>query len=876
MVDEGGTGGNSGLLVDNLRVNGQSLSMFADGTPTYGVAFNAAVTDDDGSESITEIRFDGDTLPPGAGFSIAAGPVTFATGTALGPGTIDAIATFEGNDLVLTFAEALRLQDITIDPSELGIVLPQHLHDTVSIAWTVTTTETDPNATADVVSATAVQSGSFDLTVEAVADKPVFTDAVNVGELGAGTPVPIDVVVSTPDQDGSEGLTSLTVSGLPMNSLVTFDFDGMPFAFLDGLPPDPADGSITVDLADLVASGDLNDTVPGTTFVDGKLVAIDLGPTGFDVKVTVPAGNPGGFTATVTATSTEMDAPIAVASQTDSVDITFAGFGSVTAVDDMLMTDENAILGTPLTGNLLTNDSDSDMDPLTVEPITPGDVTFVVPALNMVSSTTENALGAGEVLNLDVTVAQDISIPPFFTAFEDIGTFNVTVLDDGTATVMVTDGDPFAALTDGDEFDIQVPYTAADGTGDFADATAVLKIKGVNEAPVALDVNLIGYENEFNFGLPAQSTSLPATDEETILESLTFALNGQGTLPPEAGITIELGFFPPALLNFNPLGIDDATTLTGTSTYTVTDASGSTDTASITVTLRGNGVMGDLTGSDDPTVVDIIVDNTDFLTTRDSTLRGRAGDDRLFGQDGNDSLFGGDGSDFADGGLGDDEVNGGGGDDFISGGSNDDMVFGGDNDDFASGDLGDDFVNGDAGDDSVFGGDGNDTVIGGADNDFVDGGDGQDTVIGGSGDDTLSGGDRFDFSTMLSFDTADWLIGGTGNDNIAVMSFGAVPGAVDTVLWEVGDADGSIDRVSGFDNDGTDQDVLDIGAILTGFGGAGGGLSDFVSVSNDGAQTTVEVDSNGTVGGAQVDLTIILTDVTDGTLANLTDNIVTA
>ena len=44
-----------------------------------------------------------------------------------------------------------------------------------------------------------------------------------------------------------------------------------------------------------------------------------------------------------------------------------------------------------------------------------------------------------------------------------------------------------------------------------------------------------------------------------------------------------------------------------------------------------------------------------------------------------------------------------------------------------------------------------------------------------------------------------------------------------------------------------------------------GGLSDFLTVTNSGFSTKIEVDSDG--------LTIVLTSLGDGTLANLTDNV---
>ena len=158
---------------DNAVLNA-TTNMYSDGLPRYGIPFAAAVTDTDSSESITEIRFDGDTLATfGGGFDIANGTtVGFANGNALGTGLLEATASYDGNDLVLTFDPALRLQSISIQASELIVTLPQHKDGIFNLAWSVTTTETDPMGTVKTGAETATQSGALDLTVGAVADKP--------------------------------------------------------------------------------------------------------------------------------------------------------------------------------------------------------------------------------------------------------------------------------------------------------------------------------------------------------------------------------------------------------------------------------------------------------------------------------------------------------------------------------------------------------------------------------------------------------------------------------------------------------------------------------------------------------------------------------
>lgn len=128
--------------------------------------------------------------------------------------------------------------------------------------------------------------------------------------------------------------------------------------------------------------------------------------------------------------------------------------------------------------------------------------------------------------------------------------------------------------------------------------------------------------------------------------------------------------------------------------YTVTDQSGLTSTATVDVTV---------TGIDDGV--------TRTGTFGNDTLNGTAGEDSLSGGIGNDTLNGLGGHDSLDGGLGEDTLNGG---------------------------------------------DGNDTLIGGLGDDRLNGGNGNDILFGGLNDDTLSGGagaDVFHFGTLAGDDT---------------------------------------------------------------------------------------------------------------------------
>ncbi|WP_156479995.1 VCBS domain-containing protein, partial [Ferrimonas marina] len=113
-----------------------------------------------------------------------------------------------------------------------------------------------------------------------------------------------------------------------------------------------------------------------------------------------------------------------------------------------------------------------------------------------------------------------------------------------------------------------------------------------------------------------------------------------------------------------------------------------------------------------------------------------------------------------------------------------------------------------------------------------DGGD--DILYGGAGDDILYGQEGDDL-----------LVGGLGSD---LLSGGS---GADTFAWRDGDADGSLDTVVDFSR--ADGDRLDLSDLLV--GEEQGDLTDYLNVSTDGTDTTIEVTPTG-VGAPS--LTIVL------------------
>ena len=189
---------------------------------------------------------------------------------------------------------------------------------------------------------------------------------------------------------------------------------------------------------------------------------------------------------------------------------------------------------------------------------------------------------------------------------------------------------------------------------------------------------------------------------------------------------------------------------------------------------NGDSIVG---GFGDDTIYGM--DDADTISGDEGNdlIYGGVDNDSLLGADGSDTIFGEHGNDFIDGATGDDSLDGGIGDDTISGGTGDDTILGGD---------GDDSVTAEDGDDVLFGGTGNDTLDGGVNNDTLFGGTGADSLIGGFGRDLLDLG-----TAGIPDDVGDIVFGGEDEDTIV----GA--GINDTIF-------------GGGNGEASDQDVLDL------------------------------------------------------------------
>lgn len=152
-----------------------------------------------------------------------------------------------------------------------------------------------------------------------------------------------------------------------------------------------------------------------------------------------------------------------------------------------------------------------------------------------------------------------------------------------------------------------------------------------------------------------------------------------------------------------------------------------------------------------------------------------------------------------------------------------------------------------------------DSFIGSPRNDVINGGVANDAINGNGGDDILSGGPG-----------SDTLTGGVGSDTFAYAS-GDVGG-------------GAVDHITDFETTpptpGVSGDVLNIADLLVGFGGSSANdavTQGFLQFTSNGGATAVQVDTNGSSGGASFQTIAVLDTVafTDAATAlnQLQDNI---
>ncbi len=314
-------------------------------------------------------------------------------------------------------------------------------------------------------------------------------------------------------------------------------------------------------------------------------------------------------------------------------------------------------------------------------------------------------------------------------------------------------------------------YTTSDGNGGTSTATVNVTVNSVNDAPVAAnDTASVDEDSEVLINVLANDTDIDG--DVLTINSFTDATNGTVSLSKNDQ------FIYKANANFNG---DDSFT------YTTSDGSGGTSTATINVTVNPVNdapIAATDTASvdeDSEVTINVLANDTDVennTLTIDGFTNGSNGtvsidENNQFTYKPNPNFNGDDSFTYTvnDGNGGtstgtvnviiapvhDDVIQGSDLNDSLvsSGEGNDTIIYAGAGDDFALTGLGNDTIYGGEGDDYLITTSGDDIIYGGDGDDVIDAGSGDDILCGGAGNDSLigdAGKDTYYFSRGDGYD----------------------------------------------------------------------------------------------------------------------------
>ena len=663
---------------------------------------------------------------------------------------------------------------------------------------------------------TAVQT--VNVSVAAVNDAPVVTNANVVLSTNEDTPVSGQVVASDVDGD----TLSFSTSQGPVHGTVTLNAASGAYTYASALNYNGSDtfkitvadghggtavqtvsvgiaavNDAPVVIAPTVALNSLEDTLVSgqvtATDVDGDTLSYSIGQAAAHGTVTLNAAT-GAYTYAATANYSGSDTFKVTVSDGHGGFATQQVGVSITAVADaptLSVTDRSVAAGITLNGtignDILNGTADNDI-------IAGGDGDDTI---------TGSGPAASKVIGLSITSA-------------------LTDLDGSESLTVLITGVPTGA-------------TLSAGTKNFDGSWSLTQaqLSGLSITAAATD---------FNLNVTAKSTELtgPSATTPAVLHVTFTGLGDNDTLDGGAGNDkIYGGIGNNVLIDgsgndfvYGNGGNDTFIAGLGNDTY---DGGTGIDTIDISLATQDITVdlaKGTMSGLGTDKLVSIenitgsVFNNTLTGSSVDNRIDGGAGNDQIYGGAGNDTLIGGDGNDQIDGGSGNDIIYDGAGNDTVNGGDGNDYIYAGAGTDKYIGGNGVDtldysnatngitvdaskgtilgFTNDTmSGIENVIGTAFADSFTGGKSNNFFFGGNGNDTFRGMGGTDTYTGGTGTDTYIWFVKDivTGGNLLGSdiitdfvTGTDKVNLHDFlKNFPGAaIDTVVHTVDSAAGTM------------------------------------------------------------------------------------
>ena len=225
-------------------------------------------------------------------------------------------------------------------------------------------------------------------------------------------------------------------------------------------------------------------------------------------------------------------------------------------------------------------DADNDSDTTDQDSTTSGNVL-----------TNDMDVDTGDVLSVSEVggSALAVGVPTATT-----GGGQITINSNGSYTY-----DPNGAydhLAAGNSATDSIVYTVSDGNGGTDTATLFITVNGLNDGPTAQDDDVsVGEDNSLSGNVVLDNGNGPDSDPDTGDIPFVSEVNGSA-----AGIGTQITLASGALLTLNGSGtftydtngqfesLNTGETATDSFTYTLQDAGGLTDTATVTVTIDGN------------------------------------------------------------------------------------------------------------------------------------------------------------------------------------------------------------------------------------------------------------------------------------------------